>query len=133
MTKADEALEAAKRLFDVVERGKLDEMRNVFAPDATIWHNTDNTTIGVEQSINGIRAIQGISDQFHYTDIRRAPIPSGFVQQHTLLVRLKDGRLFEDRACCVCSVQDGRITHMDAYHDSATFKDAGFPKRTSDA
>ena len=132
-TPADEALAAAERLFAVVEAGTLDEMRAVFADGATIWHNTDNTTIGVEQSIAGIRAIQGISDRFHYTEIQRAPTPSGFVQQHTLLVRLKDGRELVDRACCVCSVREGRITHMDAYHDSATFKDAGFPSRTSEA
>lgn len=132
-TQADAALAAAERLFAVVEAGNLDEMRNVFADGATIWHNTDDTTIGVEQSIAGIRAILGISDRFHYTEVRRAPTPSGFVQQHTLLVRLKDGRELADRACCVCTVRDGRITHMDAYHDSATFKDAGFPSRKSEA
>jgi ketosteroid isomerase-like protein len=32
---------------------------------------------------------------------------------------MPDGRRMRDAACCVCRVEDGRIAHMDAYHDSA--------------
>ena len=88
MSDADQALAAAEKLFVVVEQRRLEQMREVFAPGAVIWHNTDNTTIGVEQSIAGIRAIQEMADEFRYTEIHREPTPSGFVQQHILLVRL---------------------------------------------
>jgi ketosteroid isomerase-like protein len=52
-------------------------------------------------------------------DIKREPTPTGFVQQHTLLVTLPDGRRIRDLCCCLCKVEDGRISRMDAYHDSA--------------
>lgn len=122
MTFADEALEAARRLFTAVEEGRIDELRAIFADDAGIWHNTDNKTIGVVDSIKSIKGILAASDDYRYTEIKRAPTPMGFVQQHVLLITLKNGQRIVDRACCVCGVRDGRITFMDAYHDSAPFK-----------
>lgn len=122
---ADEALEAAERLFTAVEAGRVDELRTIFAEDAGIWHNTDNKTIGVEDSIKSIKGILSASDEYRYTEIKREPTPKGFVQQHVLLITLKNGTRIVDRACCVCGVKDGRITHMDAYHDSAPFKALG--------
>jgi len=122
MTFADEALEAARRLFSAVEEGRVEELRTIFADEAPIWHNTDDRTIGVEQSIKSIRGILKASDEYRYTEIKRAPTPTGFVQQHVLLIALKTGERIVDRACCVCGVKDGRITYMDAYHDSAPFK-----------
>ena len=123
------SLEAAEKLFTAVERGKLDDIRGIFAPNARIWHNDDGSEIDVEKSISGIRAIQSNCDDFRYTQIKRLPTPEGFVQQHVLIIRLKNGPVIEDRACCVCRVVDGRITRMDAYHDSAVFKVPGFAAR----
>ncbi len=131
-TEAQASLAAAERLFSVVERGDLEEMRNVFTPDAGIWHNDDGKTIGVEQSIASIRGIQSICDEYRYTEIKRLPTPEGFVQQHLLILCLKNGTVIHDRACCVCRVTGGRIAHMDAYHDSAVFRVPGF-SRSRDA
>jgi ketosteroid isomerase-like protein len=131
MVGPDEALSAADRLFTAVEKGELEELRNIFAQDAKIWHNTDNRSIDVSTSIRSIRAIQRSATEFRYTDIRRGPLPTGFVQQHVLMIRLANGQLIADRACCICSVVAGRIAHMDAYHDSAVFKAAGFTKLDS--
>lgn len=120
------ALAAAERLFTVVEAGDLEALREIFTPDARIWHNTDNRSISVEQSIRSIRAIQKDAQDYRYTAIRRLPTPEGFVQQHVLVMRLANGTEITDPACCVCRVVDGRVAHMDAYHDSAVFKVPGF-------
>lgn len=113
------SLEAAERLFHTVEHGDLDDLREIFAPGAMVWHNTDEALVDVESTIANLRAIRASARVFHYADIRREPTPSGFVQQHTLLVELPDGRGMRDLCCCVCRVENGRITHMDGYHDSA--------------
>ena len=126
----DESLAAADRLFTAVEKGNVEALREIFATDAWIWHNTDNRKITVEQSIRSIQAILTGSTEYRYTEIKRQPTPDGFVQQHVLLITLKSGQKIVDRTCCVCSVKDGRIGYMDAYHDSAAFKVEGFGVRT---
>lgn len=113
------ALAAGDRLFHTVEYGDLEDLRSVFAAGAVVWHNTDDALTDVETTIRNLRTIRETATVFHYADIRREPTPSGFVQQHTLIVEMPDGRKIRDLCCCLCRVEDGRIAHMDAYHDSA--------------
>jgi ketosteroid isomerase-like protein len=113
------ALAAGERLFHIVEHGDLEELRAVFTEDAKVWHNTDEKLVDVDTTIRNLDKIRSGASVFHYTDIRREPTPSGFVQQHLLIVEMPDGRSMRDLACCICRVEDGRIAWMDAYHDSA--------------
>lgn len=121
MTEArfEAALAAGERLFHTVEYGDLAELRDIFADGAMVWHNTDEKLTDVETTIRNLEKIRGSAAVFHYTDITREPTPRGFVQQHTLIVEMPDGRHMRDLACCICRVEDGRIARMDAYHDSA--------------
>lgn len=125
------AMAAGERLFHIVEHGDLDELRDIFTEDAKIWHNTDEKLVDVETTIRNLEKIRSGATVFHYTDIRREPTPSGFVQQHLLIVEMPDGRGMRDLACCICRVENGRIVHMDAYHDSAVVN--GMAHRKDDA
>lgn len=116
---AQDSLAAGEKLLFAVEHGDLEELRTIFADGAVVWHNTDDRLTSVEQSIKNLRAIKDAALEFKYVDVRREPTPAGFVQQHVLYMRLKDGQEIHDRVCCVCRVENGRISHMDAYHDSA--------------
>ena len=116
---AEASLKAGERLFSVVENGDLEELWTIFSDGAQVWHNSDDKLTSVAQSIKNLRAIKEAAEIFEYKDIRRAPTPTGFVQQHVLYVKMKDGREIHDRCACVCRVENGRIAHMDAYHDSA--------------
>jgi ketosteroid isomerase-like protein len=93
-------------------------LRQIFAEGAVVWHNTDEALTDVETTISNLRKIRASASVFHYADIHREPTTSGFVQQHTLIVEMRDGRRIRDLCCCICRVDMGRITHMDAYHDS---------------
>lgn len=115
----DMALKAGERLFHTVEYGDLDDLREIFADGAAVWHNTDESLTDIETTIRNLRTIRSGAKLFHYAKIRREPTPSGFVQQHTLIVEMPDGRRIRDVCCCICRVEAGRITHMEAYHDSA--------------
>ena len=112
-------MQAGERLFWTVEHGDLEELRNIFAEGAMVWHNTDEKLTDVETSISNLRKIRTTATEFRYVDIEREPTPSGFVQRHTLIVGMPDGRRIRDLCCCLCKVEAGRITRMDAYHDSA--------------
>lgn len=119
MVKNDAALAAGQRLFDAVEHGNLEDLHQIFAPGALVWHNTDDAFTDVATTIRNLGAIRTGALEFRYEDIRRSPTPEGFVQQHTLVVTMPDGQTIRDMCCCVCIVVDGRIERMDAYHDSA--------------
>ncbi|UZK67283.1 hypothetical protein [Sphingomonas sp. M1-B02] len=117
--RSEAALAAGERLFHTVEHGDLAELREIFTEGAMVWHNTDEKLTDVETTIRNLEKIRSGAKVFHYTDIKREPTPSGFVQQHLLIVEMEDGRSMRDLACCICRVEGGRIAHMDAYHDSA--------------
>ena len=119
MSMNDSALNAAHRLFDTVQTGDLEDLHTIFSDGAQVWHNTDDALTDIPTTITNLRKIRESAVVFSYEDIRRSPTPDGFVQQHTLIVELPDGRRIEDRCCCICTVHDGRIERMDAYHDSA--------------
>ena len=113
------AIDAGKKLFETVESGDLNELLEIFSPDAMVWHNTDDALTDIPTTIRNLRLIRESAVEFRYDDIRRSPTADGFVQQHTLVVRMPDGRAIRDLCCCICKVEGGRITRMDAYHDSA--------------
>lgn len=116
---AEASLEAGHRLFWTVEHGDLEELRNIFTDGAVVWHNTDEKLTDIETTIRNLRTIRSTATEFRYVDIKREPTPTGFVQQHTLILKMPDGRDIRDLCACFCRVENGRIARMDAYHDSA--------------
>ena len=54
-----------------------------------------------------------------YEDVRRTVTPTGFVQQHVLRFTRADGTRQALPACLVVTCDDGRITRIDEYLDSA--------------
>lgn len=116
---AREALDAGHRLFHTVEHGDLNDLRQIFADGAMVWHNTDEKLTDVEHAIRTLGILRSTATEFRYDDIVRLPTPTGFVQQHTLLITMPDGTHIRDLCANICTVEHGRITRMDAYHDSA--------------
>lgn len=111
--------EIADRLFKAIEAGDIAGVRDIYAPDAVIWHNND----GVEQTPEqNLRVLQWVVDNLRdraYEDVRRSVTDTGFVQQHVLRFTRADGTRPEIPACIVVTVTDGRITRLDEYLDSA--------------
>ena len=117
----DDAMRAlAKRFFDCVEAGDIDGLVACYAPDAKIWHNTDEQIQGPEDNKKTLAGmVTRILDRV-YDDRRVDVFPGGFVQQHILRgVRKHDGVRLALPACIVCQVKDARITRLDEYFDSA--------------
>ena len=110
----------AQRFFDCVEQGDIDGLVACYAPDAKIWHNTDELEQGPEDNRKVLAGmVTRIADRLY--DNRRVEIfPGGFVQQHVLRgTRVHDGGRVALPACVICAVEGGRITRLDEYFDSA--------------
>ena len=117
----DDAMRAlAKSFFDCVEAGDIDGLVACYAPNAKIWHNTDEQIQGPEDNKKTLAGmVTRILDRVY--DNRRVEVfPGGFLQQHVLRgTRKHDGVRLALPACIICQVEDGKITRLDEYFDSA--------------
>jgi ketosteroid isomerase-like protein len=109
----------AKRFFDAVENGDIATLHGCYAPDAKIWHNTDDAEQSRDDNAETLKGfVQRISNRV-YANRRLQAFEGGFVQQHELTGVRADGVAVRLTACIVCAVEDGRITRLDEYFDSA--------------
>jgi ketosteroid isomerase-like protein len=120
MSSPAEIQSLAKRFFDSVEQGDIDALVDCYAPNAEIWHNTDELIQGPQdnkKTLSGM--VTRIVDRL-YDDRRVEVFDGGFLQQHVLRgTRVQDGVRVHLPACVVCTVKDGKITRLDEYFDSA--------------
>lgn len=119
MPEPADALVLAERFFAALEAGDVDAVRDLYADDAAVWHNTDGVTQTREENLRTLRWVVRNLRDLRYEVVRREPTPGGFVQQHVLHALAPDGRELTVPACLVVTVEGGRITRLDEYLDSA--------------
>lgn len=119
MTEASEAMAVAERFIDALNRGDADAVRQIYATDARIWHNFDRRAQTVDENIETMKFVHNKLSGLDYDVRKRIPIPGGFLQQHVLCGTLASGRTFELEACAIVYVDDGRITALEEYLDTA--------------
>jgi ketosteroid isomerase-like protein len=110
----------AKRFFDAIEEGDIETMRASFAPNAVIWHNTDEIEGDVDQTALVLTGMVARISNRKYAERRVHVFDGGFVQQHALTGnRVSDGGAVRLPCAIICQVRDGKITRLDEYFDSA--------------
>ncbi len=112
-------LEVAERLFAAITRADIAGVRDVYAPNCVIWHNHDSAEQNVETNLKVLGWVTKNVKDLRYEEIRRQETPTGFVQQHVLRGIAPSGTAVAIPACIVCRVENGRITRLDEYIDSA--------------
>ena len=113
----------AESFFNAIERGDLETVRAIYAPDAIIWHNTDNAAVTAEENLESLESFIRNVPERHYTRRRLEVFEGGFVEQHLLRAKLPGGKEVSLSACIVCKVREGHITRLDEYFDSAALAD----------
>ena len=116
----DDAMTAfARRFFDAVARGDLEAVRGYYAPDAVIWTAQDPADRTPAENLAVLQWVKDNIANFRYEDVRCQPTPTGFVEQHTTCGTVPGGAEFRFAACLVVRVENGRITRLDEYFDTA--------------
>jgi uncharacterized protein len=115
-----EHLDVAERIFKAIEAADIDAVKEIYAPDAEIWHNTDGLVQGPDDNARTLTWITGNLRDVSYTKVKRSVTDDGFVQQHVLVATNRAGNRVEVPACIVTTIVDGRITRLDEYLDSAS-------------
>jgi len=119
---ATDSLQLGERLMAAIMAGNVGEVRNIYAPDAVIWHNNDNLEQSVDENLAVLGWVVKNISNLRYENVRRQRTDAGFVQQHVFRGAAPNGKPIEMPACLVCTVKDGRITRLDEYLDSAQLK-----------
>lgn len=110
----------AKRFFDAIELGDIETMQNSFTPDAAIWHNTDELIVTPAQTAQTLTGMVARIKDREYADRQLTVFPGGFVQQHVLKgKRVQDDVEVRLPCAIICKVENGLITRLDEYFDSA--------------
>lgn len=109
----------ADRFFAAVCGGDEATLTDLYSPDARIWHNDDGQEQTVADNLRVLRWLSRTLENFRYEDIRRHVLPDGFVQQHVVRGTLPGHGPLEVPASLFVRVEDGRITRIDEYVDSA--------------
>jgi ketosteroid isomerase-like protein len=111
--------ELADRLFAAIEAGDPDTVAQLYAPDATVWHNFDQLDQSREQNVATLGWLCRRVPERRYEEIRRVITPDGFVQQHVLRGTMSDGAALEVPAMMRVYCADGHITRIEEYLDTA--------------
>ena len=120
MTQIHPNIQLLDRIIAAAQAGDATDLHDIYAPDAVIWHNTDDRTQTVERNARVLEAMDRFVTDREYTDRRVTAFEGGAVQQHVLRgTRRSTGEQVALHACVVIAVEDGRITRLDEYFDSA--------------
>ncbi len=118
MSSTRSVLDVAERFMAALERCDVDAVRDIYAPDAKLWHNFDQSFQEVEDNLKTLSWIHKKLSNLRYEIVRRDVISGGYYQQHILRGTLASGDEFAMPACAIVTVQKGKIVALDEYLDS---------------
>ena len=120
----DETDRLASEFFAAIERGDLDAVRELYSPEAEIWHNVTNRSQTRDENLALLKFFTGRVSDRRYEVLARELFPGGFVQRHVLHGRLASGELVAAPVCIVVHVSGGKIDRLFEYLDPATVRAA---------
>jgi uncharacterized protein len=118
MSEATSMRDTVIRFFAALEAGDIATLREIYAPDAVIWHNDDLIEQPVEENLKTLQGLHRVVSGLHYDITRRVVVEDGVLEQHVLRGQLPDGSDVELYCAMYLQVQDGRITRIEEYLDS---------------
>lgn len=112
----------AHRFVSAIEAADFDAMRDCYAPDAAIWHNTDGIGAAPQDRDTNVKSLKWMRRYLtgmRYEIARRERTDTGFLQTHVLRGVTSLNEPFALPACVICTVVDGKITKLDEYFSTA--------------
>jgi ketosteroid isomerase-like protein len=116
---SDDTDTIASEFFAAIERGDLDAVRELYSPEARIWHNVTGQSQTREDNLSLLRYFTGRVSERRYEVLAREFFPGGFVQRHVLHGKLESGELVAAPVCVVVHVSRGKIERLFEYLDPA--------------
>ena len=108
----------ARAMFDAFQSGDMDAARAILANDFTGSQN-GGPDMSRDVLLGFSGAVKAAVPDFRYEEIVCAATPDGFVEEHTVRGTLPDGEAINLRLCVVGTVENGKVTSLREYLDSA--------------
>jgi hypothetical protein len=119
MTGTHSANAIAAALTQAIRNNDADALAGIYAPDAVIWHSTDQVELSVGQLQGLMRAISRVATG----DVRVKALletPEGFVQTQENTYTFLSGETTTFHAALVAWLgPDGRVRRLEEYLDGA--------------
>lgn len=110
-------IELAQRFVRALNEKDEAAIRQIYSPDARIWHNFDGKYQTIDENMKGMYWIHKRLSAINYDVVRQVELPDGYLQEHVLRGKLASGEDFAMAACVICTVKDGRVTSLREYLD----------------
>jgi len=116
--------ELVDRFFAALVAGDSDALRAVYAPDATIWHNTGGmseefSNQSAEDNVVMNEMIAKLMPGHRFDHVRRGHVDEAVFQLTVLRGELA-GQPVEHHMAIWIKIEGGRITRIEEYFDSVT-------------
>jgi ketosteroid isomerase-like protein len=118
MPAVDTVAEVADRLFAAIERSDAAAVRRLWSEDIAVWKSAEPEDQAKERALKVISWFIDATTERRYEILDRQFFDGGFVQQHILHARGRNGASIAMRVCIVIKVgTDGLISRIDEYFD----------------
>ena len=108
----------ARAIFDAIQSGEMAAAKAILSDDFRGSQN-GRPIMTRDLLLNFSGAVKGKVPDFRYEDIVCAATDTGFVEEHTVRGTLPDGEQLDLRLCVIGEIEDGKITELREYLDSA--------------
>ena len=119
MSQNNDPIAVAERFMAALNIADEAGVRACYSPDPRIWHNFDDKLQPLDQNIKSMHWMHRQLKNLNYDVQSRVALPNGFLQEHILRGTLSNGEDFALHACAICTVENGRITELREYLDTA--------------
>ena len=115
----------ADRFFGAVEKGDVETVKEIYSPDARIWHNFDNYASTREENLGVLKWVGNHVENFRFEEVRRSYLPGAFLQQHVIRGKDEAGNEINCPAILKVDVKGDNITRIEEYFDASQMPELG--------
>lgn len=110
--------EIAKQLFAALAGKDDPAVRRLCSPGLRVTQN-NGRPMDLETLLRFSGAVGRVVTNFRYAEAVRTATETGFVEEHSVQGTLPNGKALDFRVCVVADVEDGTVTSVREYFDSA--------------
>ncbi|HZO35451.1 MAG TPA: nuclear transport factor 2 family protein [Solirubrobacteraceae bacterium] len=115
MSNNEEKQRLAAELQRAASTSDLEAVRGLFADDATIWHNFDDTAKPAGAALDNLGGMFSVCTRSWHEEPRATVTDDGFVLQHYNCAELVTGEQVRVPSCIIATVRDGQISRFEEY------------------
>src|SRR5438105_4591072 len=105
----------AEKIARLVADRDLDALREIYTPDAVIWHSSDDKEKTVEESLEFLAAQLSLTTKVWFEDQKLTATPNGYVDQHYVCAVLTTGQEVRIPIVFVVTLEGERMKRLDDY------------------